>query len=49
MQIVFSFARSLGMLPLTGTTRAEHMEEDLASRDLIMPPEAVQAIESLIA
>jgi diketogulonate reductase-like aldo/keto reductase len=48
MQIVFSFARSLGMLPLTGTTRAEHMEEDLASRDLIMPPEAMDAIESLV-
>jgi diketogulonate reductase-like aldo/keto reductase len=46
-QIVFSFARSLGMLPLTGTSNAEHMKQDLASRDLTLSPEAVQAIESL--
>jgi diketogulonate reductase-like aldo/keto reductase len=46
-QIVFSFARSLGMLPLTGTSNAEHMKQDLASRDLALPPEAIKAIESL--
>ncbi len=46
-QIVFSFARSLGMLPLTGTSNPEHMKQDLASRDLTLSPEAVQAIESL--
>jgi diketogulonate reductase-like aldo/keto reductase len=45
-QIVFSFARSVGMLPLTGTSNAEHMRQDLASRDLTFPPEAVRAIES---
>jgi aryl-alcohol dehydrogenase-like predicted oxidoreductase len=44
---VFSFARSLGMLPLTGTSNAEHMKQDLASRDLALPPEAIKAIESL--
>jgi diketogulonate reductase-like aldo/keto reductase len=46
-QVVFSFARSIGILPLTGTSNAEHMKQDLASRDLKLPPEAVQAIESL--
>jgi diketogulonate reductase-like aldo/keto reductase len=46
-QIVFSCARSIGILPLTGTTNAEHMKQDLASRDVKLPPEAVQAIESL--
>ncbi len=46
-QVVFSFARSIGILPLTGTSDAEHMKQDLASRDLAFPPEAVQAIESL--
>ena len=46
-QIVFSFALIAGMLPLTGTSNAEHMKQDLASRDLALSPEAVQAIETL--
>ncbi len=47
VQVVFSFARDIGILPLTGTSSAEHMKQDLASRDLTLPQEAVQAIESL--
>ena len=47
VQIVFAFARAVGILPLTGTSDAEHMKEDLASRDLALSPEAVRAIESL--
>jgi len=46
-QVVFSFARSVGILPLTGTSNAWHMKQDLASRDLMLPQEAIQAIESL--
>jgi diketogulonate reductase-like aldo/keto reductase len=46
-QVVFSFARSVGILPLTGTSDAWHMKQDLASREVALPPEAVQAIESL--
>ncbi len=46
-QVVFSFAHAIGILPLTGTSDAEHMKQDLASRDLTLPAEAVQAIESL--
>jgi len=46
-QVVFAFARAVGMLPLTGTSSAEHMRQDLASRDLELAPEAVGAIESL--
>jgi len=46
-QIIFAFARMVGMLPLTGTSSAEHMKQDLASRDLVLPPDAVQAVESL--
>jgi diketogulonate reductase-like aldo/keto reductase len=46
-QVVFSFARAVGMLPLTGTSNADHMKEDLASFDLALPPEAVRAIESI--
>jgi diketogulonate reductase-like aldo/keto reductase len=46
-QVVFSFARAIGMLPLTGTSNTEHMQQDLASLNLTLPPEVVQAIESI--
>jgi diketogulonate reductase-like aldo/keto reductase len=46
-QVVFRFAREIGILPLTGTSDAEHMKQDLASRDLALSSEEVQAIESL--
>ena len=47
LYIIFSFAKSVGMLPLTGTSSAAHMEQDLASLGLALSPESVQAIESL--
>ncbi len=46
-QVVFRFAQAIGMLPLTGTSNAGHMQQDLASRDLEMSAEEVKAIESL--
>ncbi len=46
-QVVFNFARSIGILPLTGTSDAQHMKQDLAARNLTLLPEAVQAIESV--
>jgi diketogulonate reductase-like aldo/keto reductase len=46
-QVVFSFARMIGILPLTGTSNPEHMEQDLASLDLKLSDETVQQIESL--
>jgi len=46
-QVVFAFAHAVGMLPLTGTSSAEHMQQDLASRDLRLPADAIQEIESL--
>jgi len=46
-QIVFAFARAIGILPLTGTTNAAHMRQDLSSRSLDLSPEAVAAIECL--
>jgi diketogulonate reductase-like aldo/keto reductase len=46
-QIVFAFARQVGMLPLTGTSRAEHMQQDLESRSLELLPDAVNAIEAI--
>jgi diketogulonate reductase-like aldo/keto reductase len=47
-QVVFSFARSIGMLPLTGTTDPQHMKQDLASSDIPLSSDAVLAIESLV-
>jgi diketogulonate reductase-like aldo/keto reductase len=46
-QIIFSFARSIGMLPLTGTSNANHMKQDLESQEIKLPQEAVEVIESL--
>ena len=46
-QVVFRFAQAVGMLPLTGTTDPEHMQQDLASRGLTLSADEVRAIESL--
>jgi len=46
-QVVFRFAQAVGMLPLTGTSDAEHMRQDLVSRDLPLSADEVSAIESL--
>jgi len=46
-QIIFAFARAVGMLLLTGTSSAEHMKQDLASSTLALSPDAVRSIESL--
>jgi diketogulonate reductase-like aldo/keto reductase len=46
-QVVFRFALAVGMLPLTGTSNAEHMKQDLASRNLLLSADEVQTIESL--
>jgi diketogulonate reductase-like aldo/keto reductase len=46
-QIVFAFARAVGMLPLTGTSDAGHMTQDLASRAIVLSGDEVRAIEGL--
>jgi diketogulonate reductase-like aldo/keto reductase len=46
-QVVFRFARAVGILPMTGTSDLQHMKEDLATEKLTLPPKAVQAIESI--
>jgi diketogulonate reductase-like aldo/keto reductase len=46
-QVIFRFAQSVGMLPLTGTSDPEHMRQDLVCRSLTLTPEEVQAIETL--
>ena len=47
-QVVFGFALAVGMLPLTGTSDAEHMKQDLASSELALSSEEVRALESLV-
>ncbi len=46
-QVVFRFSLEVGMLPITGTSSAEHMAQDLASRALTLSADEVRAIESL--
>jgi diketogulonate reductase-like aldo/keto reductase len=48
-QIIFRFALDVGMVPLTGTTSAKHMQEDLAVFDFELDPAEVTAIESAVA
>jgi diketogulonate reductase-like aldo/keto reductase len=46
-QIIFAFSRQIGMLPLTGTTNPEHMKQDLESRSVELPSDAVNMIETI--
>jgi diketogulonate reductase-like aldo/keto reductase len=46
-QIIFRFALDMGMIPLTGTTDAGHMREDLDVFDFHLEPEEVARIERL--
>jgi len=46
-QVVFRFAAQIGILPLTGTTKAEHMRQDLDIEDFELSEDEVQRIESI--
>ncbi|MCX5747009.1 MAG: aldo/keto reductase [Proteobacteria bacterium] len=46
-QIVFRFAQQLGMLPLTGTSSAVHMAEDLAVGAFTLDDDEVAVIEAV--
>jgi len=46
-QVIFCFAHALGIVPLTGTSSAEHMQQDLASFNLVLAPGFVRSIESI--
>jgi diketogulonate reductase-like aldo/keto reductase len=46
-QVIFRFAMQIGMLPLTGTTNAQHMKEDLEAEQLILSPEDIRRIETI--
>lgn len=46
-QIVFRFALQIGMLPLTGTSSAQHMREDLAVFDFELTGDELDRIETI--
>lgn len=48
-QIVFRFALEVGMIPLTGTTNAAHMQADLKAFEFSLEPEEVEQIQDLDA
>jgi len=48
-QVIFRFALDVGMIPLTGTTSATHMAEDLGVYDFALQPDEVRDIETLEA
>jgi diketogulonate reductase-like aldo/keto reductase len=47
-QVVFRFALDVGMVPLTGTSDAGHMREDLEVFEFNLEPEEVRRIERLV-
>jgi diketogulonate reductase-like aldo/keto reductase len=47
-QVVFRFALDAGTVPLTGTTDAGHMREDLQAFEFRLEPEEVERIERLV-
>jgi diketogulonate reductase-like aldo/keto reductase len=47
-QIIFAFSRQIGILPLTGTSSPQHMQQDLASLSLTLSGDELQTIESLV-
>ena len=46
-QVIFRFSQQIGMLPLTGTTDADHMKEYLRIEEFELTPEEVDHIEKI--
>lgn len=46
-QVIFRFAMQIGMLPLTGTSNAQHMKEDLQADKFTLTAEDMQTIETI--
>ncbi|HSP17201.1 MAG TPA: aldo/keto reductase [Thermoanaerobaculia bacterium] len=46
-QVAFRFAMQIGILPITGTTDARHMREDLAIHDFDLSEDDLSAIEHI--
>ncbi len=47
-QIIFSFAKALAILPLTGTTNSEHMQDDLSLQDFKLSADEIVQIEQMV-
>jgi diketogulonate reductase-like aldo/keto reductase len=47
-QVLFRYLTQRGVVPLTGTRRADHMRADLAIFDFELGPEALSAIDQLL-
>lgn len=48
-QLIFRFAKQIGMWPLTGTTDPQHMREDLDSFDELLAEDDLRGLESVLA
>jgi diketogulonate reductase-like aldo/keto reductase len=46
-QVVFRYAKQVGMVPLTGTTNEQHMKEDLQVRDFELTADDLSVIDSI--
>lgn len=46
-QIIFRFSQQIGMLPLTGTTNADHMKKDLTTNEFRLTDDEVNFIENI--
>lgn len=46
-QIIFAFARQVGMIPLTGTTDAQHMTDDMKALEIDLDADELAAIEHI--
>lgn len=47
-QVIFRFAMQIGILPLTGTSSQQHMNEDLLAETLDLTPEEATRIQNLV-
>lgn len=46
-QVIFRFAQQMGMIPLTGTTKEQHMKEDLQIEGIELTNEEILRIEKI--
>ena len=48
-EVIFRFAMDVGMIPLTGTSSRQHMDQDLSCTDIELSDDEVRAIETISA
>jgi diketogulonate reductase-like aldo/keto reductase len=47
LQVIFRFARQIGILPLTGTANEQHMKEDLKVEQVELSQDEVKVVEGI--